>query len=365
MGRENPPALPSATMTSTERSIQRYALACLYYATYKVSNIYAETAFGALGMIPWNNAEGWLEADDECTWFGVGCNEQGYVDFIDLERNALTGTVPYELSYLGKSLQFLRLDKNFFLNQGDEGLEFLSQLSELKNFSAHDSYFQYSGLPPQLAMMTSLEYADLSYVMFLGAISPDFLSGTTNPLPNLWYLDISGNSFHGPVPTSLARLPSLKAFYAMDSDITGSLDFITEMTSIQELWLDRNVNLMGSIPGDINKLEHLKSFSATACTLTGQIPSSLGGNKELQQAWLYSNQLQGPIPTEIGLLENLRILQLHNNKISGAVPSEVCSNRAPVGFLRVLYVDCDINCDCCDCCGVDCSRGKHRRLFAS
>jgi len=63
---DDPAAIDPCTYPSVE---QRWALAVLYYATAGES---------------WNNGEGWLSAEPECTWAGVTCNEDGMVTSLAL-----------------------------------------------------------------------------------------------------------------------------------------------------------------------------------------------------------------------------------------------------------------------------------------
>ena len=56
-------ALPG--VHSPERLVQRYALACLYYATNGVSNRYTDDLFGVGVIRGWIDESGWLDADDE------------------------------------------------------------------------------------------------------------------------------------------------------------------------------------------------------------------------------------------------------------------------------------------------------------
>jgi hypothetical protein len=70
---------------SDKQIIQRYALASIYFATYAVATPATDAFLGA-GVTPagWNNTAGWLSDDDECTWFGLGCNANLCIDTIQL-----------------------------------------------------------------------------------------------------------------------------------------------------------------------------------------------------------------------------------------------------------------------------------------
>lgn len=59
---------------SEERINQRYALACIYFATYAVRTIY--TVMEPRG---WIDSSGWVSEGSECEWFGISCDEKSRV----------------------------------------------------------------------------------------------------------------------------------------------------------------------------------------------------------------------------------------------------------------------------------------------
>ena len=82
-----------AGISSNSSILQRWVLATFFYSTN-----------GDL----WNRKDGWLSNGNECTWFSTQpstvCNQDGFVQSIDLQNNNLGGTLPPELSILGSTL---------------------------------------------------------------------------------------------------------------------------------------------------------------------------------------------------------------------------------------------------------------------
>jgi hypothetical protein len=112
--------------------LQRFTLACIYYATFQVRTLYTDAVYGYDKVIPaWNQTKNWLSSKDECLWFGIQCNDNGEVMDIELYGNYLTGTFPPEIIHLKQSLITLDLYDNVIWNQGDEGLYWLEQLTNL------------------------------------------------------------------------------------------------------------------------------------------------------------------------------------------------------------------------------------------
>ena len=344
------------SMSDLDRTLQRFALACIYFATNRVRNAYTDTALGG-NLYAWNHADGWLGDQDECTWWGVSCTAEGRVRQVQLEGNALTGSFPYEVVYLKDGLEVLKLSRNFFHNANDDGWDFLEELVHLRVLRAHDTVFQYEGLPPQLARLEHLEELDLSYNILYGELDEQMFSGVVNPFPSLVYLELSGNSFAGTIPRGLARLPKLQYLYLRNDGFEGDLSFLQAMDNPIEVWVDRNPSLSGQL-SDIVDLVSLQSFSATRCNLNGPMPRTIGNLLEMRQMWLSHNELTGSLPSELGLLSQLKTLELEGNRFVGDMPDSVCRGiHRPFGVLTKLHADCPspVACSCCDCCGTECT----------
>lgn len=367
---EDTPFTPNENkaISDEERLIQRFGLACIHFSTNQVSNTYTEAQFTGYDLPPWNRDDGWLDTEDECTWYAIVCNEQGYVTEINLTKNALTGSFPYEVSYLKGYLEVLNLDTNFFHNKDHDGHAFIKELQNLRLMSVRDTFMQYNGIPPHYGHLPRLKSLDISYVVYTGGTSNDFMDSIENPLSDLVFLDISGNSFNGPIPDSIVNLPNLTAFYAINSNVESDVSFVANMEKAIEVWLDENPGLTGRLPDNLDRIANLKSFAITECSLTGPIPTSMGNLVNLQQVWFYGNQLDGQIPSSLGSLLKLETFEVHNNDLTGVMPTQMCTNTI-TGVLQTLQADCpdEVQCECCSCCGSSCGRepsfGGRRQLW--
>lgn len=346
---------------SRSRILQRFALACLYYATNNVSTPWTTALImqeGAEGdslfqQGDWWNSKGWLDADDECSWYGITCNnESGQVQSVDLSNNRLTGTLPPEIRLLQASLVELNLEKNMFYNEN--GIDFVGDLENLQVLLlAHNAILEDNGLPLSFQSLTKLRSLDISYCLFTGTIEEGFFNvfGAT-----LEYLDLSGNTFEGPVPVSVANLWALKYLYISDNQFEGSLDPIlkTTLPNLEEFWADDNEKLNAVIPPEIKNLSSLKSLSLVNCNLGGYIPKEIGNLVSMEQLWLSENKLNDKIPAELGSLTVLTVLHLEkNDSLTGSMPASVCSN-VDEGNLATLGADTTVDCECCTCRGGEC-----------
>jgi hypothetical protein len=123
---------------------------------------------------------------------------------------------------------------------------------------------------------------------------------------------------------------------------------------IEELWIDMNPGITGSIPTNVDKLSKIESLSISKLSLTGTLPTEMGRLTSMIQMWLFGNALIGTIPTEYGSLQYLTLLQLHDNALTGTMPTQVCDNvdGLKFGSITVLTSDClsEMDCTCCSTC---------------
>jgi len=322
---------------SDARIVQRYVLGCIYYATYRVPHTYS------LDPPPWINSTHWPPTPStrspesvyvhECDgWYGVMCatTQDGdrVVTGLDLRANKLSGSLPPEIILLKQSLVTLKLGKNDLVNYGKEGNAFLGQLTALEHLSVGQTYFENDGIPTEIGLLTNLVTYEADSNSYDGPLKGE----TFTNLQKLTSLIIGGNSYNSPVPTQIANLPLLTTFHVENSNVTGDLNYLTSMVSLQS---------------------HVMHSNA----LKGAIPSKLAALTSLVQLSLSSNELTGTIPVDIfGTMKGLNVLKLENNYFTGNMPDDVCELTKL--FLKVLSADCDleqsslyaVNCICCTSC---------------
>ncbi|GAX11689.1 hypothetical protein FisN_7Lh057 [Fistulifera solaris] len=343
---QNPFSLQEFRMRVEDRVLQRYALACLYYATYRVNNDWLRYNQGLLDAQPqdifaWTESQGWLVYANECDWYGITCNQFGYVTSLDLGSNELTGEIPPQLQYLSHGLEFLNIEGNYAYNVHPH---FLGKLTNLKYLYMKSSLFESDGIPLVFAALTNLEEFDCSHTMFHGPLREDIFEN----MAQLRYLEISGNQVNGTLPQSLISLPNLKYFYADSVGLTGNLEFLQDMSALVETWLDRNPTLTGTLPTVLGP--QLESLSLTRNNITSSIPNEWGSHSKLKHLWLYSNYLYGSIPHSFRKLSQLQTFAIEDNLFTGNV-EHMCTDLS----ISEFQVDCEMDCSCCSCCGLECT----------
>lgn len=121
-----------------------------------------------LKMASWK--AGGNSSSDCCSWDGVECDEAtGYVIGLDLSRNLIYGT--------------LHSNSTLF------------SLVHLQKLNLAENYFIYSPIPPEISLLSSLSFINLSHSAFAGQI-PLELSG----MSKLTSIDLSYNYLYGDFP---------------------------------------------------------------------------------------------------------------------------------------------------------------------
>jgi hypothetical protein len=348
---------------STERRVQRFALASLYYSTDGPS---------------WSQTQDWLTDVDECTWFstssgGAICDQTGAYASLDLGFNGLMGTLPPELGLL---TGLTRIDLSGGVGPGITGTlpSQLSLLTALEIFTIHDNAItgplfpgieewtnllilnirnnELSGpLPNGIGQLGSLTFMDVSSNGFSGPVPP-----TIGDLTSLVTMNLGDNGFTS-LPASIGAMVNLGSFQAPSNSFTGSLfDDWADLVNLETLDLSFN-SLSGPLPATLGELTGILVLDLSNNEFRSSIPSSYGGLSTVLVLRLNSNRLTGNVPPGFGELTDVTEVRLDDNNLVGPVPTAVCDSfevTAPK-----FYLDCatpEVSCPpgiCCTYCCTD------------
>ncbi|KAL0889467.1 hypothetical protein Bca101_013450 [Brassica carinata] len=247
---------------------------------------------------------------DPCKWAFVHCDESNRVTRIQLIQKGIQGTLP---PYFGKLSELMVLE--LFSNKISGSIPDLSGLKHLQTLNLLDNRFDstpknlFSGMkslqevyldnnpfpfweiPETVKEASSLKTLSLVNCKVTGSI-PDYFS--YDNFPGLVSLKLSLNLLYGELPESLGRSSLQQLYLDRQKNLSGSISVLQNMTSLVEVDLQGNV-FSGPIP-DLSGLQSLKLFNVRQNQLTGVIPPSFTGLKSLTVVNLSNNYFQGPTP---------------------------------------------------------------------
>ena len=264
----------------------------------------------------WNNNTGWMKGDPcQSIWFGVYC-PGGRVLQITLVFNNLIGPIPAELAKADQ-LQVLRLYSNHI---GGEIPSEIFSMSSLRILDLNNN--ELNGTLPKTINMASLTSLILYHNQLHGSITMTW--GT----PQLQVLEISSNTFTGPLPEGIGNLKDLQQLVVSRNSLTGSLpSSYGNLISLQHLWMFINRFDSPSLPSSWAGMRALQELQADG--LVGAIPDWAGTSwTNMEILDLTSGKLTGKLPASICDLTKLNLLHLYENYITGELPSCMCNLRA-------------------------------------
>ncbi|XP_064982647.1 receptor-like protein EIX2 [Musa acuminata AAA Group] len=318
------------------------------------------------------------------------CNQRANLD-IYIRANNLSGIVPSSIGQLS-ALRELDISSNFLEGNITEAHFFkLTNLAHLDiSYNSLNVILPNDWLPPfnaysiimsschmgtkfpaWIQTQTNLGDLSLSGVGLLGHLPTwfsDFSKGLwglnlssnnlNGPLPSVAndIIDLSNNSFVGPIPLSFANASGLEILHLSHNNINGSFSpFFCNLndlkildlsynnlsgeiptcnksfpTSLQSLHLNHN-NLSGRFPSFLKHCEQLVTLDLAENNLFDEIPTWVGENLlYLRVLSLKSNLFYGTIPVHIANLTSLQVLDLSSNHLSGSIPSSLGNCSAMV-----------------------------------
>ncbi|PIN24290.1 Non-specific serine/threonine protein kinase [Handroanthus impetiginosus] len=267
---------------------------------------------------------GWSSNTHFCKWNNVTCDStSSFVTALNLYNAGVSGTLPPELNQLSQ-LQFLSLQKNSLTGT----LPSFENMTSLKQIFLHNNDF--TSVPNNFLLgLTSLRIFSINENINLGPWEiPSHLTESTNLLT--FY---AGNaSITGIIPDIFGSFPKLQYLRLSHNKLSGSLPGSFSGSKIQELWLNnQRVGLSGGIDvlANMTQLAHVWLH---ANMFSGAIPD-LSTCKDLVDLQLGDNNLPGAIPSALTILPKLQIFDVSNNNLSG--PSPVFPSRVepPLGTL--------------------------------
>ncbi|KAL5972452.1 hypothetical protein ACLOJK_041707 [Asimina triloba] len=297
------------------------------------------------------NLSSWDQSNtDCCTWEGITCDATtGSVIGLDLSSRTIFGSISFDSIFRLTSLKKLSLANNAFdLSPFPSGLDQLTSLTHLNL-----SHLKFNGqVPLDISHLTSLVSLDLSYIGYnafslrlknpgIGALIQNLSSlrelhldwvniwsrgsewglAISSSLPCLHKLSLSACGLSGSLPSSLGNLSKLQHLDLSSNTFIGPIphSYISKLLNLEKLILSHN-QLTGFILPSLFSHPSLLVLDVSANQLGGRLEEFENASASpLRKICLGENRIQGSIPSSIFGLESLETLQLPLNNFSGVV----------------------------------------------
>ncbi|XP_042013919.1 leucine-rich repeat receptor-like serine/threonine-protein kinase RGI4 isoform X1 [Salvia splendens] len=245
--------------------------------------------------------------------------------YLSFSNNYMVGEIPYQIGNLRK-VRFLHLGSNYFKSPDWSRFPNFPFLIHL-NLRVNELNLEF---PHFITTCLNLTFLDLSQNNFTCQIPETLFSN----LVKLEYLNLTSNSFQGPLSPNITNLSKLKDLRLTENLFSGKiLDSVSLIPSLQNLELYNN-SFIGEIPPSIGLLTNLQSLDLRMNRFNSSIPRELGLCNKLTYIDLSQNSLSGPLPPSLSNLGNLSELYLsHNSLIGEILTSFITSWRKLISLL--------------------------------
>jgi hypothetical protein len=207
---------------------------------------------------------------------------------------------------------------------------------------------------------------DIKQVLFEGSnYSRSLIDTQVERLPSLSMIDLSNTNLTGNLPLALWKLPLINVIEFTQNFLTGRIPELSPPAKLQRLHLETN-QLSGHIPEALvgSKEILIDTLLFSENKLVGTIPDNITNLFYLDELKLDMNEgIFGTIPPGLGKLKVLREVSFVGTSLNGSIPEALCNQRTKA--LKVMRADClphtmsgmpQISCalGCCTtCCNSD------------
>ncbi|KAL4559904.1 hypothetical protein LXL04_032050 [Taraxacum kok-saghyz] len=235
------------------------------------------------------------------------------LNYLNLSGNVLSGTIPSSISDL-RRLLVLDLSDNELTGEVPLGL--FTNISDLSTLKLSKNKLYGDVLSRNLSF-TSMKRVHLDSNCFTGKIGT---SSSYEKFESLTLLDISNNFFTGMIPDWIGNMSGLSEFVVRNNSFQGR--FLCEAARFSFLDISQN-SFSGPIPSCLN-LKNMENLHLGSNRFTGSMPNSFRNLTNVLTLDVGYNSLSGRVPEFIGQLSSLRILLLRKNNFSGPIPKQLC-----------------------------------------
>ncbi|BAF04010.1 Os01g0162300, partial [Oryza sativa Japonica Group] len=233
---------------------------------------------------------------------------------IDVNGNQIEGKLPRSLSYC-QYLELLDAGNNQIVDSFPFWLGKLPNLRVLvlRSNKLNGTIRGLKGCHQNCNHFKRLQIIDLASNHFSGNIHPEWFEHFQSMMEN------DNDEGHILEHTTNTKIPLLYQDITVVNYKGGTLMFTKILTTFKVIDLSDN-SFGGPIPKSLGKLVSLRGLNLSHNAFTGHIPSQLNSLTQLESLDLSWNKLSGEIPPELASLTSLAWLNLSYNNLTRRIP---------------------------------------------
>ncbi|KAJ3000849.1 hypothetical protein HDV02_002312 [Globomyces sp. JEL0801] len=243
------------------------------------------------------------------------------LESVDFSENNLEGNFPSNIAS-----NWILNSINVYKNRMSGSIpDFLGDIVSLSECALSTNNFS-GPIPESLGNLVSLSVLDLSSNFLTGGIPSSFEN-----LFLMKWLDLSNNQLSGTLPDFLWHIPGLLILYSShnltfstvrENKFTGNISEEIVNLAPSLAWLDLSLNsFSGPIPQNLWKLTNLAYFDISFNSLTGTISPEIENLTWLMIFSVGSNLMTGTVPDKFSTLTGLELFDFNGNELTGYIPN--------------------------------------------
>ncbi|KAL7613841.1 hypothetical protein Lser_V15G09155 [Lactuca serriola] len=235
---------------------------------------------------------------------------------LDISNTNISDVMPDWFWSTFSGIGFLNISHNRIQGKLTQDLEFLAT-----NAVVDLSDNSFSGPLPSSFNRPDIDFLDLSTNHLSGSLQ-QFLCPKIQESRQLKVLNLANNNLSGVIPNCWVNWDSLYVLNLENNRLSGGIPrSMGEVPFLRSLNIRRN-NLSGKIPVSVMSSKSLLIIDLADNKLTGiTLTPKWGKATRLKLLSLRSNMLDGKFPNELCHLTSVQILDLADNNLSGSIPT--------------------------------------------
>ncbi|XP_019173543.1 PREDICTED: putative receptor-like protein kinase At3g47110 [Ipomoea nil] len=232
-----------------------------------------------------------------------------------IDKNRFEGKLPNTIANLSSKLYILSLGENKIFGTIPGGIKNLVSLIALEigvNLLS-------GNIPSEIGELHKLQVLNLAENQLYGKMPLTLFN-----LTSLASLVLYNNNFDGNIPSNVENFRNLNEWYMSTNKLHDTIpQQVFNLLSLSEC-LDLSSNsFTGPLSPTVGKLKTLNALDISRNKLSGEIPDTIGDCVSLEYLDMHGNFFEGKVSPSLVSLKSIMYLDISNNKLTGEIPRDL------------------------------------------